>query len=57
MVKNKSVDTGKGSKQDVESYCIQKAKECMVKGDSNLAKSWFLTASTLFPSSQVIRVN
>lgn len=57
MVKNRVLNDVKNCKENVESYCIQKAKECMVRGDHNLAKSWFLTASNLFPNSYTIRVS
>lgn len=56
MAKSRSSEAGKNCKQDAELYCIQKAKECLGKGDVNLAKSWFLTASNLFPGSQIVKV-
>ncbi|XP_053204364.1 integrator complex subunit 10-like [Panonychus citri] len=50
------LDEGKKvSTNEVEKFCIKKAKLSMSNGDSNLAKSWFLAASNLFPDSFSIK--
>ncbi|RWS17450.1 integrator complex subunit 10-like protein [Dinothrombium tinctorium] len=37
--------------EQIEEYLIERAKQCLNDGDVFMAKSWFLTASNLYPNS------
>lgn len=57
LFKNQNTDDNKKMPaEDIENFCIKKAKLSISNGDSNLAKSWFLAASNLFPDSHAIKV-
>ena len=54
---SQSMTKSKNSSKYAESvWMINKARDCITKGDPYSAKAWLLTAKSLFPGSFAIQV-